>query len=324
MLARILKRLGSIKTSQALVADLSGYTRAPSYTLESDIDEHPSAYPLRLEYFLEGDPNYFEPLDDAGVPVFRPDAHTRAYIPSRIAGYALSHWNLGRLDHDGEAPRAERFLRAAAWFAGRDDGLYSCDYAIGDLRTPWTSCLSQGQALSVLVRAHRLTGGDAYLETAARAWPLLDQWMEEGGLKSRLPNGAPFIEEYPGSRHTHVLNGALTAILGVDEFVAVSGDADAARLRDELLRSVADNCKLWMTGRWSAYGIERGRFGTVNACTINYQLVHIALLKRLSRVAPGYPELSNFADELQRGLEAPQERVLAFAKKTTYRLMNGW
>lgn len=326
MLVRLLKYLGSIKTPQALLGDVRGYLNAPSFSLESDLSAHPSAYPLRLEHFLEQDPNYFEPLDAAGVPVFTPDERTRAYIPSRIAGYALSHWNLGRLDKDaGQSQHHERFLNAAAWFEKPSDGRYPCEFTAGDLQAPWMSCLSQGQALSVLVRAHRLTGEDAYLDVAARAWRLLDLPIDLGGVASTLPNGAPFIEEYPNSRHTHVLNGALTAILGLDEFLACVGDeADAYQLRDQLLQSVAKNCQLWSIGRWSAYGVERGQFGTVNACTVNYQLVHIALLKRLSRIPPGYPELAAFAEQLQLGLTSPGERIKAFAKKIAYRVTDGW
>lgn len=325
MLARFLKLVGSIKTSQALLADLRSYAAGPNFSLESDTAAHPSAYPLRLEYFLERDPNYFAPLDDAGVPVFTPDEQTRAYIPSRIAGYALSQWNLGRLDQgDQETPHGRRFLNAAAWFAEDADGRYVCDFVIGDLQTPWMSCLSQGQALSVLVRAHRLTGDDAYLEVAARAWRPFAVPIHLGGVASTLPNGAPFIEEYPNSRHTHVLNGALTAMLGLDEFAAGAGDAEVAVLRDGLLESVTQNCRLWATGKWSAYGVERGRFGTVNACTVNYQLVHIALLRRLSRISPGYPELAAFAERLQDSLASPSARMAALAKKTVYRVTNGW
>jgi hypothetical protein len=87
------------------------------------------------------------------------------------------------------------------------------------LRTPWFSAITQGFALSLLVRAHRLAdGGDGlrWRELARATWLGLRAPVEEGGVCRRVESGVIY-EEYPGPDLDCVFNGMCHALIGLWE-----------------------------------------------------------------------------------------------------------
>ncbi|MGA0600150.1 D-glucuronyl C5-epimerase family protein [Caulobacter sp. KR2-114] len=314
------RRLTPRKTLAGVVADMGSFLKGARQDYAADLAADPLAYPLAFDRLLEADPALFSPLDEDGVPVKGPPGAPGRYMPSRIAGYALAQWNLHRRG-DGEA--AARFLPAAEWFAGQAGGDFMHDLPIEGMAVPWPSCLAQGEGVSVLVRAWRLTGEARFLDQARAALPMLQRPVACGGVASTLPDGSFFVEEYPGGRHRHVLNGALFAAVGLDDLVRLSDSAEpvAESLRDRLLAALADNLGLWSSGDWSVYSVERAALGARNACTLHYQLVHVALLQHLATLSPG---LAPLTARWSRGARRPATRLRALGMKVFYRAANGW
>jgi len=314
------RRLTPRKTLGGVAADLGSFLRGAAGDYAVDLEADPLAYPLAFDRMLEADPELFSPLDEAGVPVKGPPGAPGRYMPSRIAGYALAHWNLHRR---GALGAAERFGVAADWFAAQPGGAFMHDLPIEGMAVPWPSCLAQGEGLSVLVRAWRLTGDRRFLDQARAALPMLERPVTCGGVASRLPDGSFFVEEYPGGRHRHVLNGALFAVVGLDDLARLSGEPEpgAQAQRDRLLAALSRNLALWASGDWSVYSVERAALGARNACTLHYQLVHVALLEHLARLEPGLLPVTR---RWSRGLRRPATRLRALGMKVFYRAANGW
>jgi hypothetical protein len=96
---------------------------------------------------------------------------------------------------------------------------------------PWMSCHSQGWALSVFCRAYQVTGENEFLKAALGVLRSFLVEVSEGGIRDRERSGRVFFEEYPfPGRTRHVLNGFVTALLGIHE----CGRATNAALADDL------------------------------------------------------------------------------------------
>jgi heparosan-N-sulfate-glucuronate 5-epimerase len=82
---------------------------------------------------------------------------------------------------------------------------------------PWISALSQGQAISELMRAYQVSGSSAYLRAALHALnPFLH--LAPAGVTSWW-SGHRWYEEYPAAQSQcfHVLNGFMFALVGLHD-----------------------------------------------------------------------------------------------------------
>ena len=71
--------------------------------------------------------------------------------------------------------------------------------------------MPQGEAISALVRAWKITKRNEFLDSAKKAFNLLTKPIEEGGT-SYFKNGDVFLEEYPATSKNTILNGWIFAI----------------------------------------------------------------------------------------------------------------
>ena len=97
----------------------------------------------------------------------------------------------------------------------------------------WYGAMCQGQAISVLVRAHLATShlasgrSNTYLAAAARAAAVFNMSSQEGGVRGEVL-GRVWYEEYPTSPSSHILNGFIYGLLGLQELASVQGAGGAA------------------------------------------------------------------------------------------------
>ena len=100
------------------------------------------------------------------------------------------------------------------------------DVSIYSLKKPWLSALSQGQALSVLVRAYQETRNDNYREAGQRALRVFSVPVAENGILAKW-QGLDYFEEYPSETPSFVLNGFIVALWGLWEFHLISNGTEA-------------------------------------------------------------------------------------------------
>ena len=283
-------------------------------------------YPLDWSFQLDRPADYFEPFDDAGVPLRDlPGAIDRQYLPSRIAAYALANWNRWAASHSPVA--RERFEASCGWFAAQPDGAFRHDFALAGMPPGWLSCIAQGEGISVLVRGYSLSGDAALADQARAAARWLETAVAEGGLRDQLPDGGPFLEEYPGTQYRHVLNGCLYALVGLDDLASAGLDPSGAavRLRDGVLASIERNLASWEIGDWTTYDFrppaKRGERANPN--TLTYQAVHWILLHHLATRCDR-PALATAAARWRAAAGSFAARANALRGKLAYRLGHGY
>jgi heparosan-N-sulfate-glucuronate 5-epimerase len=213
-----------------------------------------------------------------------------------IAQAALGFWDL-RIE--GEPVEAE-FRHLADWLlAEREPGAGGClwrtDFAVPKygLFPGWISAMAQGQAISVLLRAHALSGESPYLEAAREALePMLIQ-VSEGGVQSTL-DGVAVLEEYPTAEPSAVLNGWIFALIGVHELASVDGDERARELFESSAAGLVALLPRYDIGWWSVYSLQR-HGGRRDLAKPFYQRLHADLLEALALICPA-PELRDYAE----------------------------
>jgi heparosan-N-sulfate-glucuronate 5-epimerase len=272
-------------------------------------------YPVDLAFTLRNDSRYYQPKDADGLPMRTYASAGDQYSPSRITAWSLAHWN--RLQ-DGEAASRDAVLQGADWLASFNDGRFVYRFDWGRIRAPWISCLAQGEAISVLVRAASLTGDEEHVALAQRAMEPMTLGLDAHGVQDAI-DGDVFLEEYPDGDAPHVLNGCLYAMVGLIDLHRFDGSADAADLLDGLSATLERHIMRWDLNGWSAYDLAHERDGGVaNACTPAYQSLHATLLECIA-VDRDLPTCRAVADRWRRSLSNPLTRCRALAGKIRYR-----
>ena len=203
-----------------------------------------------------------------------------------VAQAALGYWELSLEGEDTKRP----FIAISDWLVEKavrgPAGLgwpVDFGYAKYGLRPGWTSAMGQGEAISVLLRAHQLTRERRYLDTAFAALGPLTTEVSRGGAMRRFGGGI-VLEEYPGDRPVAVLNGWIFALLGVHELATTTGDVVARRLFEDSSSTLIDLLPRYDVGWWSRYSLyDHGRPDLAKPF---YQALHPVLLDALNMVHP--------------------------------------
>src|SRR5690606_14212596 len=82
------------------------------------------------------------------------------------------------------------------------------------LLAPWYSAITQGNAISLLVRMWQVDDNPAYLDSAQKALRLLQIPVAEGGLQSSLSGGVWFEGTPDPAYPNHIFNISIFALLG--------------------------------------------------------------------------------------------------------------
>lgn len=313
----------SRKESSLILQDLAFYITGKADVALLPTHEDDWLYPADWEYQLTREQIHFAPKDERGIPIRRYPELGDQYLFSRIAAYALAHWN--RLRRSADEDSRAKFMLTVDWLAEFDDGRYEHQFAVADMPVGWISCISQGEVASALARAYLLTQDERYRTAAAQAIHWLMLPIDQGGLLGTLPDGKPFLEEYPGTKYRHVLNGCLYAMIGMHDFIRVAPSAaPVTALFDQLVDAVGANIEQWDVSGWSRYDYPSNPPERVpNLNTMTYQILQLALLRHLGRVS-GDIRLQTMADRWDRSARSIGPRLRAMAGKTAYRLSSGW
>jgi hypothetical protein len=105
------------------------------------------------------------------------------------------------------------------------------------LHVPWCSCFSQGLGISVLLRASQLFPDQDFQRELAAAADLFRVPVSESGVLWE-GDGLVFLEEYPEEPPSHVLNGMIAGMFGLNEYHRVTGEAWARELFDRCVKTL--------------------------------------------------------------------------------------
>lgn len=275
-------------------------------------------YPIDLEFTLENEGFYYEPKDEAGIPVKVYSSVGVQYNPTRVAAYGLAHYN--RYVRGGSERSLDVFLSVADWFMRQSpEGYWTYTFPWGELQSPWISAMAQGEGISVLVRAWRVSGREDYLIRAIEATKPFTLRIEEGGVRSELSDGLPFLEEYPTKIPDHVLNGFLYAIIGLTDLHRTGRWSPPRGLSPRLFISVLEqHLEDWDIGCWSAYDVSQAKWRIRNPATTSYHRLHVTQLKYLGNYWSSQ-RLLDKATEWETNAKRPLCRLKAMSLKLMYR-----
>lgn len=158
------------------------------------------------------------------------------------------------------------------------EGTYIHDFVLPfyNFKKPWVGGLSQGLAISSLIKAYDITDDTLYLDTAKKAFEGLRKHCV---VKDSEDNY--WITEYPGV--PTILNGFIYALFGVYDIKDYV--AEAEELWKECIHTLRKNLLKYDLNYWSRYDMETGI-----PATIFYHKIHIEQMKALSDLSEEHCE----------------------------------
>lgn len=220
-------------------------------------------------------------LDAIGIPKY---GNPPGYHPTSIAQFALIHWNQYFGTND-ECHR-EAFLKQAFWLVEHKSNI--SDDAVGwpisfphpDIPTkgPWLSALTQGIAISVLLRAYQLTHLEVFFEVARRAVHTFEQDILDGGVSTPILNEGIFFEEVAIYPAAHMLVGFVFALLGLYDYLAVTEDTHVRELVHRGHATLDELLDEFDAGFWTYTDLLQRRLATPS-----HFALQVALIEALAR-----------------------------------------
>ena len=218
-------------------------------------------------------------------------------VAQRILGLELR--GAGRVDNVTVASSGHvlQFYYAADWLVRHQDAhggwkiMVSRSVAEGQLSLEpgWYSAMAQGQAMSLLVRAHAQSGRHEYLDAAVRALALFDIRSADGGIVAKFMDNYIWYEEYPTIPPCFVLNGFMYALIGLYDVAATAppgdGQSTAVRLYSSGVASLRHMLPLFDTGSGTVYDLRHltlGGAAAPNRARWDYHATHVNQLLLLS------------------------------------------
>jgi hypothetical protein len=185
-----------------------------------------------------------------------------------LANVALLNAKLAAGDDAGAEQLAEALLARGV---PRGSVLrFEYDFPFGGGRAPWVSGMAQAVAAQALARASEQLGNPALDDAAAAAFRAIP-----GRLVQQLPSG-PWIKLYSFSDDP-VLNAQLQAIVSLEDYAQISGDARATALATKLEEAATALLPRFDTGYWSLYSLAGGE------SSLAYHQYVITLLRKLAK-----------------------------------------
>ena len=228
----------------------------------------------------------FGNLDESGVLYNRATGknYPAGYHPTSIAQYALAQWNAYL--NTGEESSRNAFLLQARWLVEHEIALthgaggWPIPFSLPAYDAPpmWLSALTQGNVLSVLVRAYRVTNEEVFLQAARRAIATFEMDIQDGGVATSQGANGVFFEEVASNPASHILNGYILALFGLYDYVAYIGDSKVEALIKRSLTTLHILINRFDIGYWSCYDL---RFRTPSS--LFYHALHVTLLEGLAR-----------------------------------------
>jgi hypothetical protein len=289
----------------------------------------PAADPALLgPYYMLFDrkADYDSHLDGDGIPML--DYHGDVglqYNPIAIAQFGLGNYNLYK--RNGDQLRRQKMISAADWLvanlephaAGTYVWKHHFDWEYRDLlKSGWHSALSQGQGISLLVRAADESGNPDYATAARSAFGAFETDVENGGVCHTDSDGQLWFEETIVDPPTHILNGFMWASWDVYDYALWSGEPGPMQLFDRAVETIRTNLHRFDAGYWSMYE-QAGKRMTMLASAF-YHSLHITQL-RVMHLITGDPIFLQYADKWDGYRRSAVNRFRARAYKSVFKVL---
>ncbi|WP_447968816.1 D-glucuronyl C5-epimerase family protein [Nitrospira sp. M1] len=250
-------------------------------------------------------------VDQQQIPLVQEPNGTPFYHPILLAQKALGHWSCWLRSLKKEETHRELFLQLAQWFvvAQEVQGSWKLKSMEKAVYTVPYSALAQGQAISVLVRAFAETSDNAYKAAAHRGVQFMLTSMTDGGVCRIVPEGL-ILEEYPRQIPNTVLNGWISALFGLHDWLILAENVDDQRKLNASVVALIKYLPQYNAGYWSLYDTS----GSI--ASPYYHNVHITQLMALEKTFPHY---SSEINATRKQFERQKQSSLCFGRACLYK-----
>jgi uncharacterized protein YyaL (SSP411 family) len=176
--------------------------------------------------------------------------------------------------------------------------------------------MTQGQCISVLLRAYQLTGEDKYLETSKEAFKSFFINVKDGGVFN-YDDGNFYLEEVPSVPGTHILNGFIYSMWGINDYYRVTNDVKAKEVVDKCLDTLKKEIKKYNLGYWSRY--DHPKYSWAGAASPSYQCLHIRQLRILHNMT-GDDTFLDVSNRFEKQLKSKLLIMVYVLMKQIYRI----
>lgn len=264
---------------------------------------------------LSGKIDWRGPVDNRGLPVVRVPGGKMAHLPTVLIQKGLGHWEAWLSSGKQSMQHWEAFLQLTQWALGAQDesGGWKVWPPYFGSATPY-SAMTQGEGISLFVRAYSVTGEQKYLEGARRALTLIITPIDKGGTNWLSPAGL-VLEEKPFEIPKTILNGWIFALYGLYDLTIIDGDRKAREASEATLKALIAYLDRYNAGFWSFYDTS----GTL--ASPFYHRLHIAQLEALELTYPEHrKQFARLRKTFERQLKSPLNRTVALAMKSYQKL----
>jgi glycosyltransferase involved in cell wall biosynthesis len=220
-------------------------------------------------------------LDDAGIPY---QGNPAGCNPTVVVQYALVQWNKYLATQQEQHYQA--FLTQAYWLIehassiGEDAVGWPISLPHPDFHTSslCLSALTQGNSLSVLTRAYQLTSERVFLDVAHYAVRTFERDILDGGVCAPLGEDGVFFEEVSVYPAAHKLSGCIFALIGLYDYVLVTGNAEIKKLIQRGLATLHTFLDEFDVGFWTYSDLLRRYLASSSQLALQ-----VALLEALAQ-----------------------------------------
>lgn len=246
---------------------------------------------FKMDYYIDlipfvysVDQGIYGSFDKEGIPIVNYGGSIgEQYNPTTVSKYALGNLQFF-LRNNNEVYR-DRFLKMIEWLVKKAKikkdfaaWFIEFDWPLEDLKKPWPSAMTQGLAISALIRGSIIFNNQKYVDTIKKASEFFFISIDEGGILLKDDYGT-WLEETPTNPPLHILNGFIYSIFGLyDSYIAIK-DERLQSLLNETLNTVLQNLERYDIGHWSL----RDLYYRIPSST-KYHRLHIQQLLALSKI----------------------------------------
>ena len=273
-----------------------------------------------VSHVSQGVGNYFSSTEVAGyyndltekitrdnpdilVPKYRVDTGEEIYFSIGVFQYGLAAYDL--LLKTDEKVYKDKLLACAEWALEnqQEDGSW-VTFAYKRQGAPYSS-MAQGEGISMLIRAHKVTNDDRYIQAVHKAKEFMIKPLDEGGTTGYEDDQVLF---YEATNNPVILNGWIFSIWGIYDYYKYFDDVQAERILKKTLESLKKKLADFDIKYWSKY--EDGK----RVCSPFYHRLHIAQLRAMYILFDDeiYKEYADRWEIYERSFWKPK---LAFIKK---------
>lgn len=204
------------------------------------------------------DNGVFAALDDNGIPYILLQGGIKYYAPITTIQYALMQYDFYVKGIEIDKSKSI-FINCVNWLENITEPLnnsivirqgFNKQY---NIPKGWVSGMTQGQLISVFLRAYQLLNNEKYLDLSHRVFKSFYLEYEEGGFRRIDENGYLWFEEYPTKTPSYVLNGFIYSILGILDYYRVTRNSEAKNIWNECVKTLEVNLHKYDVWYWSVY-----------------------------------------------------------------------